>query len=149
MGLTRHLSVFLRVVFLVRHKVRAHTVLTLTGDTFFPQYVGFFKALDVINFVSLTFVVLYCLLWIAILYQSPKFRVRSRYVIGTAVALVLWHTPGFITLVAKPKNVLCSNPITRATEATHLCALEGNCPIIWAERRLSLCIFLTCCRSVT
>jgi hypothetical protein len=96
-------------------------------DTFFPQYIRFFKALDIINLVSLIFVIVYCLLWIGILFRCPKFRLRSRYVMGTAVALVFWHIPGLITLIADPKDVLCQNAITRATEKNHLCAAQGNC----------------------
>jgi len=62
-----------------------------------------------------------------VLCRSAKFRVRSRYVIGTAAALVIWHTPGLITLIAKPETVLCDNPISRATEQTNqLCAVQGN-----------------------
>ena len=96
-------------------------------DTFFPQYVRFFKVLDIVNLVSLIFVVMYCLLWIGILFRCPKFRLRSRYVMGTAVALVFWHIPGLITLIAGPKKVLCQNAITRATETHHLCGAQGNC----------------------
>jgi hypothetical protein len=44
---------------------------------------------------------------------------------GTAIALVIWHIPGFITLIATPKNVLCHNSITRATETNRLCAAQG------------------------
>ena len=58
---------------------------------------------------------------------------RSRYVVGTAVALVFWHIPEFITLVAKPNKVLCENEITRATTSNHLCAAQGiNVPFRFA-----------------
>lgn len=88
---------------------------------------GFYKVLDIINLLSLILVVLYCVLWLSVLYRSPKFRVRSRYVMGTAVALVIWHIPGLITLIAKPETVLCQNPISRATEKTNqLCAAQGH-----------------------
>lgn len=98
----------------------------LITDTFFPQYVSFFKVLDVVNLVSLLLVLLYCLLWIGVLYRCPKFRIRSRYVVGTAVALVFWHIPGLITLVAKPVNVLCGNEITRATNKNRICLAQGT-----------------------
>jgi hypothetical protein len=100
----------------------------LTVDTFFPQYVRFFKVLDWVNLVSLVFVVVYCILWMGVLFHCPKSRLRSRYVMGTAVALVFWHIPGLITLIATPKKVLCSNPITRATEQNHLCGVQGFPP---------------------
>ena len=94
-------------------------------DIFFPRYVPVFEALDVVNAISIVLVVAYCLLWTTILYRSPKFRLRSRYVVGTAVALFLWHLPGFITLVGKPDNVLCDNSITRGSDANHLCLAQG------------------------
>lgn len=100
--------------------------LTLISDTFFPQYINFFKILDIVNLVSLILVAVYCLLWVGVLYRCPKFRVRSRYVVGTAVALLLWHLPGFITLVAKPDEVLCSNEITMASNSHRLCAVQGS-----------------------
>jgi hypothetical protein len=103
-----------------------HSPPPLTVDTFFPQYVRFFKVLDWVNLVSLVFVVVYCILWIGVLFRCPKSRLRSRYVMGTAVALVFWHIPGLITLIATPKNVLCSNAITRATEQNQLCAVQGS-----------------------
>ena len=78
------------------------------------------------NLVSLIFVVTYSVLWIGILFRCPKFRLRSRYVIGTAVALIFWHIPGVITLIATPEKVLCENAITRATETNHLCGVQGN-----------------------
>lgn len=116
-------------------------------DTFFPQYVGFFEVLDIINLISLVFVLVYCILWITVLHRSPKFRVRSRYVMGTAVALVIWHIPGLITLIAKPETVLCENPISRATEKTNqLCAAQGAPSITPSLMdRFSLCIFNSCC----
>ncbi len=99
--------------------------ITLISDTFFPQYITFFKILDIVNLVSLILVALYCLLWVGVLYRCPKFRVRSRYVVGTAVALILWHLPGFITLVATPDEVLCLNEITMASDTHRLCAVQG------------------------
>ena len=84
-----------------------------------------FEALDIVNVVSMVLVVVYCLLWVTVLCRSPKFRLRSRYVVGTAVALLLWHLPGFITLVGKADNVLCDNSITRGSEANHLCTAQG------------------------
>ena len=81
--------------------------------------------LDIINIVSLTLVILYCILWLSILNRCPKFRLRSRYVIGTAVALVLWHLPAFITSVAKPQNVLCENKITSALNNNRVCTAQG------------------------
>jgi hypothetical protein len=113
------------VVFHVRLKVCSFRSIA-KKDTFFPQYVQFFKALDYVNLLSLILVLIYCLLWITVLYRCPKTRTHSRYVIGTAVALVLWHIPEFITLVAKPKNVLCQNEITRASMSNHLCAAQGT-----------------------
>jgi len=96
-------------------------------DTFFPQYVSFFKGLDIVNLISIFFVVLYCIIWTTVIYRSPKFRVGSGYVMGTAVALVIWHIPGLITLIAKPQAVLCENPISRATaKSNQLCAAQGN-----------------------
>jgi hypothetical protein len=104
-------------------------VIDVMVDTFFPQYVSFFKVLDIVNLISLFLVVVYCILWVTVLSRSLKFRVRSRYVMGTAVALVIWHIPGLITLIAKPENVLCQNPISRATEKTNqLCAAQGTSP---------------------
>lgn len=44
---------------------------------------------------------------------------------GTAIALVFWHVPAFITLAATPDKVLCHNAITRASEDNHLCAFQG------------------------
>lgn len=117
------------------------------ADTFFPQYVRFFKVLDIVNVISLFFVVVYCILWMTVLYRSPKFRVRSRYVMGTAVALVFWHIPGLITLIATPETVLCENPISRATEKTNqFCAVQGAYPLPQAflRCRLSVCVFDSC-----
>src|SRR5271170_4956266 len=104
------------------------------------------------------FVVLYCVLWIGILFRCPKFRLRSRYVMGTAVALVLWHIPGFITLVVTPETVLCQNEITRATESNRLCAAQGSSPPptpsfpkfsrdfpSGADSRISFCVLYSCC----
>ena len=88
---------------------------------------------------------MYCFLWIGILFRCPKFRLRSRYVIGTAVALVFWHIPGFITLIAQPRKVLCQNAITRATETNHLCAAQGNRHFIASECRISIRFFYSCC----
>ena len=126
----------------------------LTEDTFFPQYVGFFKVLDWVNLVSLVFVVVYCILWVGVLYRCPKSRLRSRYVVGTAVALVFWHIPGVITLIASPRKVLCMNEITRATQQNHLCAVQGP-PHFQSQRRLVtgeltsirifICVFYSCC----
>ena len=82
--------------------------------------------LDIVNLVSLIFVVLYCLLWISVLHRCPKTRVRSRYVVGTAIALILWHIPGFITLVGKPEPVLCENEITLALQSHTVCAIQGT-----------------------
>ena len=82
--------------------------------------------LDIVNQVSLIFVVLYCLLWISVLHRCPKTRVRSRYVVGTAIALILWHIPGFITLVGKPEPVLCENEITLALQSHTVCAIQGT-----------------------
>ena len=117
-------------------------------DAFFPQYVGFFKVLDIINLISLFFVVLYCIIWMTVLYRSPKFRVRSRYVIGTAAALVIWHTPGLITLIANPETVLCDNPISRATARTNqLCAAQGppQQSTHIADCRISPRVLYSCC----
>jgi hypothetical protein len=47
-------------------------------------------------------------------------------VVGTAIALVFWHIPGFITLVATPKKALCDNEITRATNANRICVVQGS-----------------------
>jgi len=67
---------------------------------------------------------------------------------GTAVALVFWHIPGLVTLIATPEKVLCSNEITRATEQNQLCAAQG-CPHTHNTRpltkRISICIFYSCC----
>lgn len=46
--------------------------------------------------------------------------------VGTAIALVFWHIPGFITLVATPKKALCDNEITRATNANRICVVQGS-----------------------
>ena len=102
----------------------------------------FFKALDYVNLLSLIFVLIYCLLWIGVLYRCPKTRMRSRYVVGTAVALVLWHIPGFITLIAKPKKVLCANEITRASTSNPLCAAQGS-PILFQTEIGFLFVFST------
>ena len=119
----------------------------LTVDTFFPQYVRFFKVLDWVNLVSLVFVVVYCILWMGVLFRCPKLRLRSRYVMGTAVALVFWHIPGLITLIATPSKVLCSNAITRATEQNQLCAVQGPSPPMARKltMRISVCVFYSCC----
>jgi hypothetical protein len=126
----RGLIVFHHVVYRVRLKVCQLSLpikrVTLISDTFFPQYITFFKILDIVNLVSLILVALYCLLWVGVLYRCPKFRVRSRYVVGTAIALMLWHLPGFITLVAKPAEVLCLNEITMASNSHRLCAIQGR-----------------------
>ena len=124
----------------------------LTVDTFFPQYVRFFKVLDWVNLVSLVFVVVYCILWVGVLYRCPKSRLRSRYVMGTAVALVFWHIPGLMTLIAAPRNVLCMNEITRATQQNHLCAVQGT-PYLHPDttfnafadvHRIFVCVFYSC-----
>lgn len=63
--------------------------------------------------------------------------------VGTAVALVFWHIPGFITLIANPKKVLCENDITRASSSHRLCAAQGSDPIGLTHFRIHLCLLDT------
>jgi hypothetical protein len=72
------------------------------------------------------FVLGYCLLCVVVHARFPEYRVRNRFVVGTAFALLLWHIPGVITLVASPKEVLCANEITLASNRSSLCAISGN-----------------------
>jgi hypothetical protein len=94
-------------------------------DTFFPQYLQYFKMVDVVNFVSFTLSFAYfCILLLCLLAQDR--RVVTPYIICHTFALVFWHLPGVITFVARPDNVLCENQITRASDDNQACNVEGK-----------------------
>src|SRR5438552_2507793 len=106
--------------------IPASAVPWLTEDTFFPQYARSFEVVDIINLLSLTLVLGYCLLWLTVLRHHQIFRVRNGFIVATAFALVLWHIPGFIILVATPDRALCENPITWASYSNRICSAQGK-----------------------
>jgi len=83
-------------------------------------------AVNILNSISFTLVLLYCGLHAVLLHSSRNLEIGHRYVLGTSLALVILHIPGIITVIAGPERTLCDDPVTRASGDNGICNAQGN-----------------------